>query len=31
MVGRRAGYYRGPQGIDDGLTYRLDLRPAQAT
>jgi tRNA threonylcarbamoyladenosine biosynthesis protein TsaB len=30
MVGRRAGYYRGPQGIDDGLTYRLDLRPAQA-
>jgi tRNA threonylcarbamoyladenosine biosynthesis protein TsaB len=30
MVGRRAGYYRGPQGIDDGLTYRLDLRLAQA-
>jgi ribosomal-protein-alanine N-acetyltransferase len=26
MVGRRLGYYRGPRGIDDGLTYRLDLR-----
>jgi tRNA threonylcarbamoyladenosine biosynthesis protein TsaB len=29
MVGRRAGYYRGPRGIDDGLTYRLDLRPGR--
>jgi len=26
-VGRRSGYYRGAHGIDDGLTYRLDLRP----
>jgi len=26
MVGRRPGYYRGPRGVDDGLTYRLDLR-----
>ena len=25
-VGRRSGYYRGPSGVDDGLTYRLDLR-----
>ena len=25
MVGRRVGYYRGPRGVDDGLTYRLDL------
>jgi ribosomal-protein-alanine N-acetyltransferase len=29
MVGRRAGYYHGPRGIDDGLTYRLDLRPSR--
>lgn len=26
-VGRRTGYYRGASGVDDGLTYRLDLRP----
>ncbi len=26
MVGRRVGYYRSPRGVDDGLTYRLNLR-----
>jgi len=26
VVGRRTGYYRDPRGVDDGLTYRLDLR-----
>lgn len=26
-VGRRSGYYRSPRGVEDGLTYRLDLPP----
>lgn len=25
LAGRRVGYYRGPRGVDDALTYRLDL------
>lgn len=31
QVGRRAGYYRGPRGIDDALTYRLDLASYRAS
>ena len=25
LAGRRIGYYRGPRGVDDALTYRLDI------